>query len=123
MKNSCLKWGAPLSSDEMATRVNLDALICRKDFDETIAKPPSQKGKRKETLSVTDLKKGEFFFGTLCKPDFQRETNDWDTARIIDLIKSFLDISKQVHRKRLSEPVYFQDRFTVFLTKFTKTRK
>jgi hypothetical protein len=91
MKNCCIKWQAPLSSAEMATRVNLDALVRREDFDETVAQPPPQQGKRKETLSVTDLKKGEFFFGTLRKPDFQRETNDWDAARIIDLIKSFLD--------------------------------
>src|ERR1039458_2118367 len=75
----------------MATRVNLDALVRREDFDETVAQPPPQQGKRKESLSVTDLQKGQFFFGALRKPDFQRETNDWDTARIIDLIKSFLD--------------------------------
>ncbi len=74
----------------MATRVNLDALIRREDFDETVAPTIPQQGKRKETLSVTDLKKGEFFFGVLRKPDFQRETNDWDSAKILDLIKSFL---------------------------------
>ena len=76
----------------MATRVNLDALIRREDFDETLPQPRPAQGTRKEKISVTDLKKGEFFFGGLRKPDFQRETNEWDAAKILDLIKSFLSL-------------------------------
>jgi hypothetical protein len=91
VKNSCFPNPVGLSNADMATRVNLDALVRREDFDETVALPLPQQGKRKESISVTDLQKGQFFFPTLRKPDFQRETNDWDTARIIDLITSFLN--------------------------------
>lgn len=72
----------------MATRVNLDALVRREDFDETAAqsRPP---GKRKDQLAVNDLVNGEFFFGVLRKPDFQRETSEWDPKKILSLIESF----------------------------------
>jgi hypothetical protein len=73
----------------MATRVNLDALILRQDFDE-IPPQPNPQGKRKETLSVNDLLRGEFFFAALRKPEFQRETSEWSPEKILDLIRSFL---------------------------------
>src|SRR5437867_5754936 len=73
----------------MATRVNLDALIPRDDFDETVAVSRAA-GTRKDRLSVGDLVRGEFFFGALRKPDFQRETSEWDPQKIVSLIESFL---------------------------------
>ncbi len=74
----------------MSAKVTLDALIPREDFE--IQDDVSQSlGRSKDTLSINDLKKGEFFFSALRKPDFQRETNEWDGVKICDLIQSFLD--------------------------------
>ena len=77
------------TNKSMATRVNLDAIIPRDDFDETVAASRSP-GTRKDKLSVGDLVLGEFFFGALRKPDFQRETSEWDPLKIVSLIESFL---------------------------------
>ena len=74
----------------MPAKVNLDALIPREDFDVTDDQSQSA-GRSKDTLSTNDLKKGEFFFSALRKPDFQRETNEWDAEKVSDLIQSFLD--------------------------------
>ncbi|MEW6360608.1 MAG: DUF262 domain-containing protein [Acidobacteriota bacterium] len=69
-------------------KVNLDALIPREDFEvEENATP----GKKKETLSIEDIKSDSFFFSNVRKPDFQRETNEWDSKKIADFIESFLD--------------------------------
>jgi hypothetical protein len=79
----------------MATNVDLDALIRRADFDEGDQAPRrSGGGSIKVQVEVRDLKKNEFFFSALRKPDFQRETDDWDVNRIVDLIKCF--VSKDV---------------------------
>lgn len=69
-------------------KINLDALIQREDFEvqETI-----NSGKKKETISIEDLKPDSFFFSNIRKPDFQRETNEWDGRKIADFIESFLD--------------------------------
>ena len=60
----------------MAKKVNLDALIPREDFEvkDSEASPTS----KSLNLRVTDLEVGSFFFGSLRKPDFQRESNEWD---------------------------------------------
>ncbi|MCU0440845.1 MAG: HNH endonuclease [Bacteroidia bacterium] len=69
-------------------KVNLDAIIPREDFEvEENATP----GKKKETLSIEDIKSDSFFFSNVRKPDFQRETNEWDSKKIADFIDSFLD--------------------------------
>ncbi|MDP2761280.1 MAG: DUF262 domain-containing protein [Sideroxyarcus sp.] len=74
----------------MSQKVNLDALIPRSDFetDETASAPS---GRPKDTFSVNDLQKGEFFYSYLRKPDFQRETSEWDPKKICNLISSFLN--------------------------------
>lgn len=69
--------------------VNLDALIRRADLYENPTQAISSS--RKTTLSIRDLERGEFFYESLRKPDFQRETSDWDTKKICDLIRSFID--------------------------------
>src|SRR6266568_46508 len=68
-------------------KVNLDALIPREDFEiaETL-----NTGKKKETLSIEDLKNDSFFLSGLRKPDFQRETNEWDIDRITQFVESFI---------------------------------
>lgn len=72
----------------MATHVNLDALIPRDDFD--IANP-SQVGAKPDRIVITDLEKNRFFYPVLRKPDFGRETSEWDAQKVADLIESFLD--------------------------------
>ncbi|MBJ8024499.1 HNH endonuclease family protein [Bacillus cereus] len=70
--------------------VTLDALIPREDFeiDEDTLGGISR---NKTTLSIEDLKYDSFFFGALRKPDFQRETNEWDPEKVFSLIESFLN--------------------------------
>lgn len=69
-------------------KVNLDAIIPREDFEVEETVNP---GKKKETLSIEDIKADSFFFSTVRKPDFQRETNEWDAKKIADFIDSFLE--------------------------------
>ena len=71
----------------MASDVNLDALIPREDLAERHDVPNLTSITR---LSITDLEKG-FLIATLRKPDFQRETSDWDAKKICDLIRTFAD--------------------------------
>ncbi|KJS70146.1 MAG: hypothetical protein JM57_09105 [Comamonadaceae bacterium BICA1-1] len=68
-------------------KVNLDALIPREDFeiDDKVSS-----GLKKHTISAEDIKSDAFFFQTLRKPDFQRETNEWEPERVVELIKSFV---------------------------------
>ncbi|HIK04186.1 MAG TPA: DUF262 domain-containing protein [Trichormus sp. M33_DOE_039] len=69
-------------------KVNLDALIPREDFEVEENLNP---GKKKETISIEDIKNDSFFFTNIRKPDFQRETNEWDKQRVCELIKSFIE--------------------------------
>ena len=70
--------------------VNIDALISREDFeasDETM-----NTASKISTLSVNDLKEGSgLFLASVRKPDFQRETADWDIEKIVRFIKSFVN--------------------------------
>lgn len=77
-----------ISGVYMATKVNIDALIPREDFE---INETHKTGTPKATLSVEDLKMDSFFFSTLRKPDFQRETNDWDAKKIVEFLVSFVD--------------------------------
>lgn len=68
-------------------KVNLDALISREDFE---VEEVINSGKKKETISIEDIKADSFFFSNLRKPDFQRETNEWDGQKVSELIRSFI---------------------------------
>lgn len=68
-------------------KVNLDAIIPREDFDVEENQSP---GKKKETISIEDIKSDSFFFISVRKPDFQRETNEWDENKIAQFIGSFV---------------------------------
>lgn len=74
----------------MAQKLFLDALIGRDDF-EVQDKSHTSQGPHKTTLSYADFEIPGFFFSSLRKPDFQRETNEWDAEKVKDLIASFLD--------------------------------
>lgn len=69
-------------------KVSLDALISREDFD--VSDNIQSSGRLTSTLSITELKANSFFFSAIRKPDFQRETNEWDSRKICGLIESFL---------------------------------
>jgi Protein of unknown function DUF262/HNH endonuclease len=69
-------------------KVNLDALISREDFE---VEENINSGKKKEAISIEDIKSDSFFFSNIRKPDFQRETNEWDSSKICELIKSFIE--------------------------------
>lgn len=71
------------------SRANLDALIPREDFDTESESTTVSLGDR---LKISELLKGQsFFYSALRKPDFQRETSDWDREKIANFIKSFID--------------------------------
>ncbi|AVK86834.1 hypothetical protein C3943_26865 [Lysinibacillus sp. B2A1] len=70
--------------------VTLDALIPREDF-EVNEDHFLGTSRNKMTLSIEDLRYDSFFFSALRKPDFQRETNEWDPEKVCSLIESFLN--------------------------------
>lgn len=74
----------------MADKVVLDALIPREDFDVEDQNQIAF-GRNKTTLSIPDLEYDSFFFSNIRKPDFQRETNEWDGNKIAELVKSFIE--------------------------------
>ncbi len=71
-------------------KVSLDALISREAFE--IQEQQSQNvGRNIPMISVRDLEQNSFFYPFLRKPDFQRETNEWDSEKVYEFIESFLD--------------------------------
>jgi hypothetical protein len=76
------------------SQVNLDALIKRDDlFKINDDDNDSQEIPQFKELRIdSDLNpKKAWFFNTLKKPDFQRETSEWKPDRIAGLIKSFIN--------------------------------
>ncbi|MFH0133206.1 DUF262 domain-containing protein [Variovorax sp. VaC1] len=69
------------------SKVNLDALIPREDFE---VEDVISSGKKKEAISIEDIKNDSFFFTNLRKPDFQRETNEWEPEKVAELVRSFV---------------------------------
>jgi hypothetical protein len=67
--------------------VNLDALIPREDF--AVAAQTAHTNAL-EKISVIHLE-GPFFGPDLRKPDFQRETTQWTSTKVVDLIRAFVD--------------------------------
>jgi hypothetical protein len=67
--------------------VNLDALIPREDFlIETSGTEAPEKG----SIQISELENNAFFFGAVRKPDFQRETAEWEPKRVMGLIRTFV---------------------------------
>src|SRR5206468_17336 len=73
---------------KMAAHVNLDALIYREDFEAISDLDDTQV---KDSSPITDFTLDAFFYGALRKPDFQRETAEWEPDRVVGLIRSFVD--------------------------------
>lgn len=76
------------------SQVNLDALIKRDDLfkmseEETGFSMISEKKFLGIDADLTPNK--SYFFKTLRKPDFQRETSEWKPERIVGLIRSFIN--------------------------------
>lgn len=69
-------------------KVNLDALIPREDFE---IEENIKAIKKTETIDIKDIEADSFFFPNVRKPDFQRETNAWDSKKICEFIKSFIE--------------------------------
>jgi hypothetical protein len=68
-------------------KVNLDAIIAREDFEATGSNNNSH---IRQSLSISDFT-NNFFFPYLRKPDFQRETSEWDAKKISEFIQSFIN--------------------------------
>jgi Protein of unknown function DUF262/HNH endonuclease len=67
---------------------NLDALIPREDFE--VDDEGSEQDLR-DFADISSLEKGHFFYESLRKPDFQRETGNWQPDKICEFIRTFLD--------------------------------
>jgi BMFP domain-containing protein YqiC len=67
---------------------NLDALIRREDFEvkSEIILSPAQLA---ATIQISQLEAESLMYRVLRKPDFQRETANWEPEKIADLIESF----------------------------------
>lgn len=74
----------------MAQTVNLDAMIPRADFCEHDSDAAATV-KKIQDISLAQLDQGSFLVPILRKPDFQRETTQWDPSQIVIFLKSFLD--------------------------------
>lgn len=93
-RNKCISAFIPVLGiiltklNKKMAKVSLDALLPREDFD---IDETQNSAKKKESFSISDLREDDFFYLTLRKPDFQRETNEWTPQKITELIKSFLN--------------------------------
>ena len=68
-------------------KVNLDALIPRENFE---IERKGEEAPTKTEVQLSELVPNAFFYEALRKPDFQRETDDWSSDRVVDLIGTFL---------------------------------
>jgi len=71
------------------TYVNLDGLIPREDFE--AKSDQASAANLPATQTITELETGKFFYSVLKKPDFQRETANWEPETVAELIKSFVN--------------------------------
>lgn len=68
-------------------KVNLDAIIPREDFEVVGSQNSTNLF---NSISISNFT-GGFFYPFLRKPDFQRETNEWDSKKIAEFIDSFIN--------------------------------
>lgn len=77
-----------LEEKQMKKTVNLDAMIVREDFHVDSGYAVSNRFKQ---LKASDLKVDSAMRCMLRKPDFQRETRDWNVTQITNFITSILE--------------------------------
>ena len=70
-------------------KVFLDAFVKKDDFNAEF-NDGAQSQTMKTTISISELERDSFFLNALRKPDFQRETNDWDEDKIVEFIDSLV---------------------------------
>ncbi|MCY4780353.1 DUF262 domain-containing protein [Sphingobacterium sp. UT-1RO-CII-1] len=68
-------------------KTNLDAIIPREDFEVVGTQNSTNLF---NSISITSITSG-LFYPFLRKPDFQRETNEWDAKKIAEFIESFIN--------------------------------
>jgi len=69
--------------------VNLDAFIKREEFS-VISTSPTTLQTTPTTILISELESDRIWLQLLRKPDFQRETANWDATRVAELIGSFV---------------------------------
>lgn len=69
-------------------KVNLDAMILREDFSIDNGYTSTNRFKQ---ININDLKADSIFRHTIRKPDFQRETRDWDINQIVNFLYSIIN--------------------------------
>jgi hypothetical protein len=74
----------------MPAQVNLDALIPREDF-EVLSTGQTEQPDATFSVKISELEQSGFFYNALRKPDFQRETAEWDPQRVVGLIRTFIE--------------------------------
>ncbi|MEX1022610.1 MAG: DUF262 domain-containing protein [Dehalococcoidia bacterium] len=74
----------------MANKVNLDAMVPRGDLDTTMPSH-ARSGQARTTVALKELEKDQWFYVGLRKPDFQRETNEWEPRKVAGFIESVLN--------------------------------
>jgi len=86
-------------------KVNLDALIPREDFETTGV---NNSGNLKHSISVSDFT-GGFFYPFIRKPDFQRETSEWDAKKICEFLESYIngDLIPSIILWRINSGLFF----------------
>lgn len=74
-----------------SVKCNLEHLIPRGDIDNNDKLVGVAQTDRRSSINLTDLEKEQFFYQSLRKPFFQRDTNQWTVARVEKLICTFLE--------------------------------
>jgi hypothetical protein len=77
-------WGPKVARDNSSNSANLDALVPRADLYE----PSESISANVKELRITDLQPS-VTYSLLRKPDFQRETANWNPPQVVDLIETF----------------------------------
>ncbi len=68
--------------------VNLDAFIKREEFS-VITTAPTTLQTTPTAILISELETERIWLQLLRKPDFQRETANWDSGRVAELIRRF----------------------------------
>ena len=70
-------------------KVFLDSFVKKDDFNAEY-NDGTRSQSMKSTISISELERDSFFLNALRKPDVQRETNDWDSDKIVEFIDSLV---------------------------------